>query len=311
MHIRLLLDLNLSHSLSMIVFFQVNMQTSAPVAAYGSGPPAPFGGYGVATPQAYHQPSMVSTGYGGSAPSAPYVPNSGRGSAMETEMVYAPKHNMGRLIGSKGVTINDLQKRSGCDIQINQNVPPGHDCEITMTGTRQAIEIAKSMIMEIQTLGPNHPYAGGNGNMAASDPYGASGGYSGYDLQSQTGYGYQQPPVHQAQFGGYNPYGQQASQPIPPVQMPGSYSQPPIQNPYGQHPTGAPPQPAMQTFTGYGGQHAQAYAVGGTGGYSQHPVAPPPPVVSEWKAATTPDGQTYYYNARTNVTQWTKPAGMP
>jgi rRNA processing protein Krr1/Pno1 len=68
---------------------------------------------------------------------------------------------MGRVIGQKGVTINDLQKRSGCDIQINQNVPVGMDCEINIKGSRQGIEMAKQMIQEIIELGPNHSYAGG------------------------------------------------------------------------------------------------------------------------------------------------------
>ena len=35
------------------------------------------------------------------------------------------------------------------------------------------------------------------------------------------------------------------------------------------------------------------------------PGGMPPPSV--WKATTTADGRTYYYNAETQVTQWTKP----
>ena len=53
---------------------------------------------------------------------------------------------MGRVIGQKGVTINDLQKRSSCDIQINQDVPPGQDCEITIKGSRQGIDSVKRML---------------------------------------------------------------------------------------------------------------------------------------------------------------------
>jgi hypothetical protein len=41
-------------------------------------------------------------------------------------------------------------------------------------------------------------------------------------------------------------------------------------------------------------------------GYGQVPA----PIVSEWKSATSPDGQVYYYNERTGATQWDKPAGM-
>lgn len=119
--------------------------------SYGA-PAAPYGGgaYGappqvpVATP-AYQQPVATSLGGG-----------------MESEVFFAAKTFMGRIIGQKGVTINDLQKRSACDIQINQDVPPGRDCEITMRGTRQGIEMVKQMLREIIEIGPNHPYAGGS-----------------------------------------------------------------------------------------------------------------------------------------------------
>jgi len=85
----------------------------------------------------------------------------GAGGATETEIFPCSKMYMGRVIGQKGVTINDLQKRSGCDIQINQDVPPGQDCQITIRGARQGIENTKRMLMEIIEMGPNHPYAGG------------------------------------------------------------------------------------------------------------------------------------------------------
>ena len=80
---------------------------------------------------------------------------------IETEVVPCAKMHMGRVIGQKGVTINDLQKRSGCDIQINQQVPMGMDCQISIKGSRQGIDTAKQMIQEIIELGSQHPYAGG------------------------------------------------------------------------------------------------------------------------------------------------------
>jgi predicted RNA-binding protein YlqC (UPF0109 family) len=85
------------------------------------------------------------------------------GGGVESEVFFAAKSFMGRIIGSKGVTINDLQRTSACDIQINQDVPPGRDCEITIRGTRQGIEMVKQMLREIIEIGPNHPYAGGRG----------------------------------------------------------------------------------------------------------------------------------------------------
>jgi predicted RNA-binding protein YlqC (UPF0109 family) len=117
-----------------------------------------YGGGG--GPQSYQQPPPSYGGGGGS----------GGAGGMETEIFSAAKHFMGRIIGSKGVTINDLQKRSGCDIQINQDVPPGRDCEISLRGSRQSIDMAKNMLGEIIETGPNHPYAGGGGGQCKFSP---------------------------------------------------------------------------------------------------------------------------------------------
>jgi tetrahydromethanopterin S-methyltransferase subunit B len=125
---------------------------SAP-AAGGYGATAATGGYGAAA-QAY-SPAAAAPAYG-----AQYGAPAG-GGGMEMEMFMASKNYMGRIIGQKGVTINDLQRRSSCDIQINQDVAHGQDCEITIKGTRQGIEMAKSMLREIIEVGPGHPYAGG------------------------------------------------------------------------------------------------------------------------------------------------------
>jgi far upstream element-binding protein len=108
-------------------------------------------------------------GGGGGPPMAmPYQPLHGNGGGggggiggIECEIFYAAKMFMGRIIGQRGITINDLQKRSGCDIQTKQNVPLGQDCEVSIKGSRQGIELAKQMLREIIDMGPNHPYAGG------------------------------------------------------------------------------------------------------------------------------------------------------
>lgn len=155
---------------------------------WGSGPPypnlpqqginmQPGGGYGYDQPYYGNAQQGAAPGYGGQGqyaapatfgaaglPSYQQPPAAASyGGGLESEVFFAAKTFMGRIIGSKGVTINDLQKRSGCDIQINQDVPPGRDCEITMRGTRQGIEMVKQMLREIIEIGPNHPYAGGSG----------------------------------------------------------------------------------------------------------------------------------------------------
>ncbi|KAG7345283.1 KH domain containing protein [Nitzschia inconspicua] len=225
--------------------------------SYGA-PAMPYGGgsYGSPPPVAapvYQQPVVTSLGGG-----------------MESEIFFAAKTFMGRIIGQKGVTINDIQKRSACDIQINQDVPPGSDCEITIRGTRPGIEMAKQMLREIIEVGPNHPYAGGGGGQ----PFGGHQ-QGAYGMPNQGYGGYNNAPS----FGGHGGYDQQG---------------------YGQQTYGQP--------GGYpGGQQYQQYSAPPPTQYR----APPGPPVSEWKSATAPDGQIYYYNERTGETTWKKPPGMP
>jgi len=249
---------------------------------WGSGPPYPNlpqngqnmqpsggGGYGAYGGGSYG--NQVS--YGGAPQSYQQQPVASYG-GVESEIFYAAKHFMGRIIGSKGVTINDLQRRSSCDIQINQDVPPGRDCEITLRGTRQSIEMAKSMLREVIETGPNHPYAGGMGGGGQSFGVYQQGGY-GHHHQQQQAYGYQAQGGYQQQ----QQYGQV---------------------PYGQNPGYAGANQTQFQQSQYQGPPQAAYG--------SAPVAPP---VSEWKAATAPDGQQYYYNERTGETTWQKPQGMP
>lgn len=260
---------------------------------WGSGPPYPNlpnngqnmqpggGGYGNNQPYGGGGGQYGNQGYGGGGGGYQQSgPSYGGGGGMETEIFFAAKHFMGRIIGSKGVTINDLQKRSGCDIQINQDVPPGRDCEISLRASRQGIEMAKNMLREIIETGPNHPYAGGGGGQFSYGGY-QQGGY-----QQQGGYNQQNHGGYQQQ-GGYNQqqqYGQQ-------------------QGGYGQNAGyGGPPQAQQYQQN----QYQQGPPQGGYG-------APPPmaPQASKWKSATAPDGQTYYYNEVTGETTWQKPPGMP
>eukprot|EP00592_Proboscia_alata_P013326 CAMPEP_0194389022 /NCGR_PEP_ID=MMETSP0174-20130528/101678_1 /TAXON_ID=216777 /ORGANISM="Proboscia alata, Strain PI-D3" /LENGTH=702 /DNA_ID=CAMNT_0039180867 /DNA_START=31 /DNA_END=2139 /DNA_ORIENTATION=- len=279
---------------------------------WGSGPPyssMPNGGMGMASAGygAYGQNQQGSNGnnqqqyggYGGAGNATQY----GAGGT-ETEVYPCAKMYMGRVIGQKGCTINDLQRRSGCDIQINQDVPPGHDCEITIKGARTGIDNAKAMLREIIDMGPNHPYAGGKGapaGLAATGGYGTQTGYGGYAAQQPAygGYAAQQQPA------AYAPQQRAIAQPVQNYgqQQQYSYQQPQQQASYQQPQQTTYQQPqAQQQYT------AQQPMMGG------YRPAPPPPAavaqVSPWKAATAADGQTYYYNDKTGESQWEKPAGM-
>eukprot|EP00538_Stauroneis_constricta_P002585 CAMPEP_0119573800 /NCGR_PEP_ID=MMETSP1352-20130426/45305_1 /TAXON_ID=265584 /ORGANISM="Stauroneis constricta, Strain CCMP1120" /LENGTH=279 /DNA_ID=CAMNT_0007623491 /DNA_START=11 /DNA_END=850 /DNA_ORIENTATION=+ len=240
----------------------------------GSGAYGPSGGmYGGGGGGGSHYGNNSRQHYGG-AQQSPY----GGGGGMQVEMFMAAKQFMGRIIGQKGITINDLQRRSGCDIQINQDVMPGQDCEVSIRGTPQGIEMAKQMLREIIEAGPNHSFAGGN-------PHG--------------GQGYHQQGMGQAQQ--YQAYGNQNNG--------GGYMQNQPQMYQQQQQQQQPPAQYAQAPAAYQQAPQAAY------GYSQAPAVQAPayaqPAASEWKSAASRDGQIYYYNERTGATQWDKPAGMP
>lgn len=230
----------------------------------GGGYGNSVGGGGMVMPQ-----QQTTINEFGNVVSAGYSNTSGNG-GIECEVVPMPKFQMGRIIGQKGVTINDLQKRSGCDIQIDQkNAQPGQDCPVSIKGSRQGIEMAKKMLQDIIEMGHMHPYAGGHGGHQSSG-FGGGGG-QGYGqmnqgFNNQFGGGMAQP---QQQFGGFQQQQHQQQQ-------------------------------QQQAFQG--GQ--QSF------GYSQQQQQPGPPQMNPWRAATAADGSIYYYNSITFETTWDCPPGM-
>jgi rRNA processing protein Krr1/Pno1 len=129
---------------------------AAPQANPYGAPVAPYATSAPVYQHQQHQQQAPPAGYGQQGQQF------GASGGVEMEVFYSAKNFMGRIIGQKGVTINDLQRRSACDIQINQDVPPGQECEISIRGSREGVEMAKQMLREIIEIGPNHPYAGGN-----------------------------------------------------------------------------------------------------------------------------------------------------
>lgn len=268
-------------------------------ADWGSGPPyktMPNNGQGMTSDMlggtfrsgnyAHHQSSGFVNHNQQAAPQNNYS------GGMESEIFYASRMYMGRIIGSKGITINDLQKRSGCDIQINQNVPAGQDCEVNIKGSRQGIENVKQMLQEIMQMGPNHAYAGGSGDSSRQ---------RGIYVQQTSGcsqqqYGQQQFGQEQQFFG----FGQ-VQQQQPQQQHYAGYVQVPQQH-YGQ---------GYGSFAGpYGPQQPQNMQFGQFQNQSVHYAAGGVNPLSEWRSAKAPDGQIYYYNEKTGATTWDKPHGM-
>jgi rRNA processing protein Krr1/Pno1 len=224
-----------------------------------------------------------------------YGPSGGGVNAVviESDLFPCAKMYMGRVIGQKGVTINDLQKRSGCDIQINQNVPAGQDCQISMKGSRQGIEMAKQMLQDIIELGPNHPYAGGREYQSDFSCFilFPSSSFTSNTMQlwllSTDG---QFGRVHHGGQQGYQQSSYHANQPYQP-----GYSH----QYYGTPQYGGQPVYQQHTYQPQGQQ------------YGVQPGAFIPADASPWRAATAADGQIYYYNQITQETQWERPGGMP
>ena len=148
---------------------------------WGSGPPylnLPNQGAGM---QPVRQPFLGAASYHTYAQHAyayPYVQGYGappysHGMPYEyeepvSEVMPVAREFMGIIIGSKGVTVHDLQRRSGTHIQCNQDAELGEECEVVIQGNHAGIEMAKEMIREIIEKGSKHSFAGGEGAADAS-----------------------------------------------------------------------------------------------------------------------------------------------
>merc|ERR1740139_1293348 len=86
----------------------------------------------------------------------------GSAAVTEDKIFPCPKMYMGRVIGQKGVTINDLHRCSGCDIHIIQYVSTGHDCQIMIRGARPTLNSTKTIFKNIIEMGTSNTYAGSN-----------------------------------------------------------------------------------------------------------------------------------------------------
>lgn len=222
-----------------------------------------------------------------------------------------PKMHVGKIIGRGGEIVNLIQSKSACSkVQIDQNVPEGQPCKALITGMQTNQAYAISLIQEIMAQGAQrihvlpsiHEAQGGRGG--AYGPGGGAYGPGGYGqgMPNMYGGGYGQAPA----AGGYGGYAA--------PQYGGYGGGAPVADPYGG---------AYGAHAGYGGYGAQGGAAGYgqppaasgyggySGGYGQAPAAAHVPVPqSPWTEHKTDDGNKYWYNATTGVSQWEKPEGF-
>jgi rRNA processing protein Krr1/Pno1 len=65
-----------------------------------------------------------------------------------------PQEKLGQLIGSKGQIIQDIQNRTGCQLIVNQNFPPGHPRQVEIIGDSSSTMAALDLVNRVFELGP-------------------------------------------------------------------------------------------------------------------------------------------------------------
>ena len=177
-----------------------------------------------------------------------------------------PDDKVGSIIGRQGASINAIQQRTGCRVQIPRECTPGSmppTRTVSLTGRPEACAAAMREIEGIVSgFGAGYQQGGFQQQMGG---YGAPGGYH---QQQQQPYGYQQqyqqqqPHGYQQQMGGYGApggYHQQQQQQAP--QQGGAPPPPPAGAPMAQMqqhaaaPAGAAP---AASSAGAGGAGAAA-----------------------------------------------------
>jgi hypothetical protein len=232
--------------------------------------------------------------------------------AIETDAVPCERAHIGRIIGPRGATVNDLQRRSSCRIQIDQA-----NCAVHVTGTRYGIELARTMLGEIEEWGANHPYDGGGGRRHGGDdrvvddrrrprrvpsPRGGDDGGDRAAAGAAPG-GRPHPPQYPIYL----------SPPMYPHEPHGPMAPRPGQHPRQEYSGAMQRQPPMMHYPREHRQQGHPYLRPHEGQIQeqdwprgdqcaapQAAAAPPSP----WMAATTPDGRFYYYNVNTMETRW-------
>jgi far upstream element-binding protein len=83
-----------------------------------------------------------------------YEMNSIPNNTFITEIHELTPEKVGQVIGSKGAIIQDMQTKTGCKIQVNQDFPMGVNRQIIYTGTPAQVAAAKELVALIIERGP-------------------------------------------------------------------------------------------------------------------------------------------------------------
>lgn len=85
------------------------------------------------------------------------------GGEQQNRVIECPKELVGRVIGSGGQNVKDIQSRTGCKIQIIQDQPEGVPRQVILSGTKVSVDQAEALVKYVMENGPVLPPATGNG----------------------------------------------------------------------------------------------------------------------------------------------------
>ena len=195
----------------------------------------------------------------------------------------------GRIIGRGGETIHRLEAESGARVRINRDRLV---CEIS--GEPGRVQTAVRMVHELMARGDSRTGGDGGGNQQGGQQsvYGQAYGQQQQQQQQQFG----QPAATTQVYGAASTYGQPASSNAAPVygQQPQTYG---TRQVYGQEaPSSSAPVYGQQV---YGAPQTQVQRVA-------PPPAPSSSLPPDWEEVNQ-GGQIYYWNTRTNLTQYERP----
>ena len=156
--------------------------------------------------------------------------------------IQVPSESVGMIIGKGGETIKDMQRTTGCKINVNQPKPPDRFRNIDLAGTSRSMAEAERVIWEKVETVQQRDAAAGRGQSGGRD---AGPSYDGYSQYQQA------PPVP-----GYGQYMPSQQAPQAPPQMP-AYGQMPMQTPQpGSQQPLANDQNSSDPYAAWGGQQA-------------------------------------------------------
>ena len=170
--------------------------------------------------------------------------------------IRVPSEAVGMIIGKGGETIKDMQRNTGCKINVNQPKPPDVTRNIDLAGTSRSMEEAERVIWEKVETVRQRDAAAGRGQ-AGRDQAGSH--YEGYSQPQQPG------PVQG--YGQYMSGAQQVLPQMPAFQMPQAMQQQ-VQQPQSSEYGGGDLQAAQQQW--YAQWYAQQMA-----NLQQQPGGPP------------------------------------